>query len=104
MASYGFDDFSQDRHVSFGGLSEIAHSEPSGCQIVGNPDGGYDFHIGHLTFGPTLGAQYTHLSVDSFTETGAPLVDLNVNRQETDSLRSRLGGTSVANLKPARLS
>jgi outer membrane autotransporter protein len=58
---------------------------------VGNLDGGYDFHIKKWTFGPTAGVQYTHLDVNSFTESGADPVDLSVNKQETDSLRSRLG-------------
>jgi len=40
------------------------------------------------------GVQYTHLDVDSFSEDGAQALDANetVSKQETDSLRSRLGG------------
>jgi len=92
LGSYGFDSFSEDRHVSFGGLTGIAHGAPNGDQIVGNLDGGYDFHVKKWTFGPLAGIQYTHLDVDSFTENGAAPVNLQVNKQETDSLRSRLGG------------
>jgi fibronectin-binding autotransporter adhesin len=92
LATYGFDDSSQDRHVSFGDIAGIAHSDPTGNQIVGDLDGGYDFHIKGLTFGPTLGMQYTYLNVNPYSETGAPVIDLSVGREDTDSLRSHLGG------------
>jgi uncharacterized protein YhjY with autotransporter beta-barrel domain len=92
LASYGFADYDQDRNVAIGGFNGTAHSSPSGDQIVGNLDGGYDFHRGHWTFGPTLGVQYVHLDVDGFTETGLPGADLTVNQDESDSLRSELGG------------
>jgi len=92
IGSYGFDSLTEDRHVSFGGLNDIAHGAPDGDQIVGDLDGGYDFHVKKWTFGPSAGVQYTHLDVDSFTESGAAPVDLDINKVETDSLRSRLGG------------
>jgi outer membrane autotransporter protein len=61
---------------------------------VGDLDGGYDFHVKNWTFGPLAGAQYTHLDVNSFSEDGADVLgaDESVSKQETDSLRSRLGG------------
>jgi len=92
IGSYGFDSFTEDRHVNFGGISGISHGAPSGDQIVANLDGGYDFHEKRWTFGPTAGVQYTHLDVNSFSESGFAPVDLSVNKEETDSLRSRLGG------------
>jgi fibronectin-binding autotransporter adhesin len=92
LASYGFNSFTEDRNVSFGGLTGTAHGAPTGSQIVGNLDGGYDFHLKNWTFGPTTGVQYTHLTVDGYSEDGLDPVDLTVGRQETDSLRSRLGG------------
>jgi T5SS/PEP-CTERM-associated repeat protein len=92
LGSYGFADYDQDRNVSIGAVNGTAHSSPSGDQIVGNLDGGYDFHHKGWTFGPTVGIQYVHLDVDGFTETGLPGADLDVNQNESDSLRSRLGG------------
>jgi len=92
LGSYGFDNFTEDRSVSFPGFSGIAHGAPNGDQIVGNLDGGYDFHEKNWTFGPLVGVQYTHMDVDSYTEGGANPVDLQVDKMETDSLRSRLGG------------
>ena len=92
IGSYGFDSFTEDRHVSIEGLTGTSHGAPSGDQITGNFDGGYDFHRGMLTYGPTLGVQYTHLDVNGFQEGGSGFSDLNVSKVETDSLRSRVGG------------
>jgi outer membrane autotransporter protein len=92
--NYGFNTFTEDRHISIGGASAIAHGAPSGDQIVGDFDGGYDFHVKDWTFGPLAGVQYTHLDVNSFSEDGAESIGANesVGKQQTDSLRSRLGG------------
>ncbi len=63
---------------------------------MGDLDFGYDFHPDkNWVVGPTLGLTYTHLDIDSFSETGAPGADLNVDSQSADSLRSRLGGHVV---------
>lgn len=88
--NYVYNTYTQDRKIAF--LAETADSATQGNQGTANIDGGYDFHQGALTFGPLAGLQYTHLSVNSYSESGAPLADLNVNDQESDSLRSRLGG------------
>ena len=92
LGTYGFSDYNQHRNIQFGGLDGTAQSNPDGDQIVGDLDGGYDFHQGHLTFGPTLGVQYVHLEVDGYNEYGLPAADLNVNDDQADSLRSRVGG------------
>jgi uncharacterized protein YhjY with autotransporter beta-barrel domain len=81
--------YTQDRVIGF--LGQTAHSAPDGNEGVANLDGGYDFHRGLLTFGPLAGVQYTHLSVDGYNESGS-VADLSVNREDSDSLRSRLGG------------
>jgi autotransporter-associated beta strand protein len=92
LGSYGFNSLTEDRSVSFGGLNGIAHGAPTGDQIIGDLDGGYDFHVNKLTFGPAAGVQYTHYDIDGFTEDGSDPINLQVNREESDSLRSRLGG------------
>jgi outer membrane lipase/esterase len=69
----------------------LPSSAPEGNEGVANLDGGYDFHRGALAFGPVAGLQYTHLTVDGYNETGS-VADLGVNDEQTDSLRSRLGG------------
>jgi outer membrane autotransporter protein len=81
--------YTQSRVIGF--LGQTANSAPEGNEGVANLDGGYEFHQGALTYGPIAGIQYTHLAVDGYTENGSD-ADLNVNEQNADSLRSRLGG------------
>lgn len=81
--------YTQTRDISF--LGQTANSAPEGNEGVVNLDGGYDFHHGALTFGPLAGLQYTHLAVDGYDESGSA-ADLAVNEDDSDSLRSRLGG------------
>ena len=94
VASYGFNNYTEDREVSFGGGSADAHSRRRRPNR-GHLDGGYDFHAGAFTYGPLAGIQYAHVDVNGFTEDGAQSLgaDETVAKQETDSLRSRLGGT-----------
>jgi len=92
MGTYAFNSYTQARNVSFVGFDGRADSAPTGDQILGDLDGGYDFHSGKLTFGPTAGLKYIHLDINGYTENGLPGDSLVVNRDETDSLRSRLGG------------
>jgi uncharacterized protein with beta-barrel porin domain len=87
--SYTHNAYTQSRVIAF--LGQTANSAPEGNEGVANLDGGYDIHQGSLTYGPLAGIQYTHLSVDGYTETGS-LANLSVNEQDSDSLRSRLGG------------
>jgi outer membrane autotransporter protein len=94
LASFGYNTYSNQRDISF--LNSEATSHPSGQQYVGDLDFGYDFHPAkNWVFGPTLGLTYTHLNIDSFTESGAAPADLTVDSQSADSLRSRLGGHVV---------
>ena len=96
LFSYGYNQYSNNRNLNFGGLSSTANSSPSGGQYVGNFDFGYDFKPDkHWILGPTLGVTYTHLDIDSFNETGAGAADLSVNTQHADSVRSRLGSHVV---------
>jgi outer membrane autotransporter protein len=52
--------------------------------------GGYDFHCGHLTVGPTAALQYTYVNIDSFSEHGS-LAPLDIHSQSAESLRSDFG-------------
>ncbi|MEI9803945.1 MAG: autotransporter outer membrane beta-barrel domain-containing protein [Pseudolabrys sp.] len=64
-------------------------SNPKGDQYALQGSVGADFRYGLWTVTPELGAQYTTVRVDGFTETGAAA--LNVGADKTDSLRSSVG-------------
>jgi outer membrane autotransporter protein len=88
MGDYLHNAYTQDRVISF--LGQSAHSAPAGNEGVADLDGGYDFHHGAFTSGPVTGLQYTHLTVDGYSESGS-VAALQVREQQSDSLRSRLG-------------
>jgi uncharacterized protein YhjY with autotransporter beta-barrel domain len=92
LATYSWNSYTTARHISFGSFDETANAAPTGNEVLGNLDGGYEFHDKRWTFGPTAGIQYLHYNVDPFTENGGCSSDLTVNNQDADSLRSRLGG------------
>lgn len=90
LFSFGYNNYSDTRAIPAFGTT--ASSSPSGEQYVGDLDVGYDFHPDKAwVVGPTLGATYTHLDIDSAQESGAGFEDLSINSQSLDSLRSRLG-------------
>jgi fibronectin-binding autotransporter adhesin len=91
LFAFGYNNYENKRNVAI--LGSTASSSPNGQQYVGNLDFGYDFKpaMGWIA-GPTLGMTYTHLDIDSFTETGAPGDNLAVQSQGADSFRTRLGG------------
>jgi uncharacterized protein YhjY with autotransporter beta-barrel domain len=96
LFTFGYNTYSDNRNLAFGGTGATATSSPDGQQYVGDLDFGYDFHPNqHWAVGPTLGIEYTHLDVDSFHETGADVADLTVNSQSADSLRGRIGAHAV---------
>jgi uncharacterized protein YhjY with autotransporter beta-barrel domain len=93
--NYSHNAYTEQRNINIGNtFIETANGAPEGDQETVNLDGGYDFHDKDKkwTYGPTVGLQYTHFSIDSFNETGGCSADLAVNSQSADSFRGRLGG------------
>lgn len=94
LFSFGYNTYDNTRNIGL--LGGAANSNPNGQQYVTDIDVGYDFHPNkNWVVGPTLGLTYTHLDIESFTETGTTGANLAVQSQSVDSLRSRLGGHMV---------
>jgi uncharacterized protein with beta-barrel porin domain len=90
MATYGFNNDTEDRNVTIPGISGTNHGSSSGGQVTSNLTGGYEFQRGNFKFGPVASLQYVHLTVGSFQEDGPS--SLSIDRQDDDSLRTQLGG------------
>jgi outer membrane autotransporter protein len=90
LFAYNYNTYGEDRTIAF--LGRTANGSSSGNQFDGNLDGGYEFHHGAWTFGPTAALQFVHLDINGFNETGAGVANLTISDQDADSLRSRLGG------------
>ena len=88
-------------HYSFDsertGLIGMAKGSSSGGELSTYVAGGYDFHLGHLTIGPTAALQYTYASLDGFSENGS-VAPVTVSSDSQDSLRTDLGFRAVDNI------
>jgi uncharacterized protein with beta-barrel porin domain len=90
-ASFGWNDYSGTRHISFTGVDRTAEAEYSGQDYTGSLTTGYHFFAQGFTITPLASLQYTHLNLGGYTETGAGDVNLKVKSQSYDFLESGLG-------------
>jgi uncharacterized protein with beta-barrel porin domain len=90
-ASLGLSDYTGDRSIVFPGIDRSAHAKYDGHDITGYVNTGYNFYAGPFTLTPLASLQYTHVSLDSYNETGAGAIDLRVQGQHYDFLESSLG-------------
>jgi autotransporter-associated beta strand protein/T5SS/PEP-CTERM-associated repeat protein len=88
----GYTGWQTRRQIEFGSIDRTARAEPGSGQFTTALNLGKDWQLGGFTLGPILGAQFTYAGVGSFTETGADSLDLSLGQQDTDSLRTTLGG------------
>jgi T5SS/PEP-CTERM-associated repeat protein len=102
LFTYGYNSYTENRDIIFPGTNRTAIGAPQGNQYSGDLDGGYDFHFGQLTIGPSVGLNYVHLDINSFAEGGAGAAGLNVSEEGDDSLRSRVGFDARWNTKYLR--
>ncbi len=89
IGRYSFNAYTEQRNIAF--LGQSASGGADGNEGSVDLDGGYDFHSGAWTYGPVAGLQYTHLEVNGYNENDSA-ASLAVNEDQSDSLRSRLGG------------
>lgn len=91
-AGVGTTDYDMKRPIQWMTLDRTASGDTDGSEYFAMLGTGYDFHAGNFTFGPSVSAQYTHLSIDGFTERGADSLDLRLSDFDGESLRTYLGG------------
>ena len=94
-AGYALNLYDLDRLISFsspgGSVSRAASSSPMGNLFNVYGEAGYDVKIKPLVVTPIVSMGYSHLGIDSFTESGAGSLDLNVSSQSIDSAQSGIG-------------
>jgi outer membrane autotransporter protein len=89
--SYGYLQTDTKRVINVGSIQQTAAGNYDGNVFSLSTEGGYAFEAGPVTIEPTLGLNYTHLSQDSFQETGAGVNGLSVHSVDMDSFRTALG-------------
>ncbi len=92
QASYGWADYRNSRRIVFTGIDRTASSRPSGRQLTLYGGTGYEFKTDAWMLVPSVSLQYIKLGLDSYTESGAGALNLNVDRQNMESFLGNIGG------------
>ncbi|WP_170959035.1 autotransporter outer membrane beta-barrel domain-containing protein [Magnetospirillum sp. 15-1] len=90
-ASVGLHQYNATRYQSFTGFSDRATSDHNGYQYTAAIDGGYPIAVAGAVLTPVVGAQYSYLTQDGYTESSSNGAGLRVNSQDHNSYRSMLG-------------
>lgn len=68
-----------------------AKGDPNGHEFTTGVNGGYDFNLQNITFGPRLGLAYKNTSIDGYRERGGTQQELVYDAQHEHSLTSLFG-------------
>ncbi|MFA5183061.1 MAG: autotransporter domain-containing protein [Syntrophales bacterium] len=91
QAGYGWNSFDNSRRIVFPGIDRTATAKPSGGQTTAYGGTGYDYQFGSWTIGPALTFQYLSMVMNGYTEAGADSLNLQVDRQTTESYQGSAG-------------
>jgi uncharacterized protein YhjY with autotransporter beta-barrel domain/phospholipase/lecithinase/hemolysin len=84
---YGHDDNSITRT----GVIDDMTASPNGNHVTAGAKGGYLMPIGAARIGPVVALDYAKAKVDGYTESGDPVLTLDVSGQSLKSLTGQLG-------------
>ena len=91
QAGYGWNRFDNTRRIVFPGIDRTATASSSGGQTTAYGGTGYDFQFGPWMIGPALTFQYLSMVVNGYTEVRADSLNLQVDRQSTESYQGSAG-------------
>jgi outer membrane autotransporter protein len=83
--------YNVDRQIEFSDINRTANGTPTGGEFDSAVQVGYNIREGGFTFGPQASLQYTYLGMNSFNESGADSLDLNVDSFNSSSMMFTLG-------------
>ena len=86
-AGYGWNKHDIDR----AGVVEDMEADPKGHHFIAGAKAGYLMPLGTVRVGPVVAFDYAKAKVDGYTETGDPVLTLNVDSLSYSSLRGSLG-------------
>ncbi len=96
---YALNLYNLERDINFGGLSRAATSSPTGNQLNGYAETGYDLRVNPVVLTPAVSLSYSKLWLDGFTESGAGALNLTVGPQNPQSLQTGVGGKIAAPMR-----
>ncbi|HEX8579867.1 MAG TPA: autotransporter domain-containing protein [Allosphingosinicella sp.] len=86
-AGYGWLDYDMRRTA----VIDDIHAETEGTAITAGLKAGYLAGFGGLKVGPVVGVHYAKAEIDGYTETGDPVLTLNVGEQDVKALVGTAG-------------
>ncbi|MDD9912296.1 MAG: autotransporter outer membrane beta-barrel domain-containing protein [Alphaproteobacteria bacterium] len=96
MIGLAYNDYETTRNVAVGSFTNQAKGDFSGWQVSGRAAAGRYYDMGgNLQLIPEASIQYTYLTLDKYTETGAGGANLTVDADDNNSLVIALGGTAA---------
>jgi len=99
LASYGWQHADSSRHVEVGSFDPQATGRYDGKTTNAALEGGYRFQLGqNMHLEPFVGAYYTKVKYDAFTEKGAGDANLRVGRSDASSLQYGVGARLVGDV------
>ena len=100
--SFGFNQYTGERQIVFPGIDRTADASYNGKDITAFVAAGYHFFSDGFTITPLASLQFTNLGLNSYTETGAGDINLQVNSQNYNFLEFRPGRKVRASLRHGR--
>lgn len=89
----GYNNADSKRTINFGGIDRVADGDISGYAVQAGAGVGHSIDIGRgATFTPSARVDYALIHNQSYTETGAGGLNLNVKSQTTDQLIPSVSG------------
>ena len=103
MFGQGYLGYGRDRNrITRMGVIEDMTASPSGSHVIAGAKGGYLMPMGAMRIGPVAALDYARAKVDGYTESGDPVLTLNVSSQSVKSLAGQLGIEARADLPGIR--
>lgn len=91
MFAFGWNTYDGSRHIQFTGFDRTADAGYDGQQYTTKWTYGYKLPYDNFTLIPLASILYSHLEIDSYTETNAGAANLHVDGQGYDFVQSGLG-------------
>ncbi|GGF65310.1 hypothetical protein GCM10007301_26330 [Azorhizobium oxalatiphilum] len=89
--AYAYTDYSSSRTLAFGALSRTATASPDGNDVTASLKAGGVYDMGKVSFEPSVGFDWYHLTHSGFTESGAGSAGLVVGSQTMDLMMPSIG-------------
>lgn len=92
IIAYGYNRYDTSRDIAFGSIARTADADYDGHTVSLYTEAGYHFKTSrNFTITPLASLQATFLNREGFTEKDAAALDLDVDREHTQSLLGSLG-------------